>query len=122
MKNILISRFYEQFSRNGSAMAPEQLFEKISNIKIMNMLYIILKHVVWRFRICNYFREIFKFRENISKNRFRENFLVFIKKGLVLMINRKQDAEIHLKSIFFWKSLFRLILRTLRIKKTNQEF
>ena len=38
----------------------------------MNILYIILKHVVWRFRIYNYFREIFKFRENMSKNRFRE--------------------------------------------------
>ena len=72
MKNILISRFYEQFSRNGSAMAPEQMFEKISDFKIMNILYIILKHVVWRFRIYNYFLEIFKFRENMSKNRFRE--------------------------------------------------
>ena len=29
----------------------------------MNVLYIILKHVVWRFRIYNYFREIFKFRD-----------------------------------------------------------
>ena len=27
----------------------------------MNMLYINLKHVVWRFRIYNYFREILKF-------------------------------------------------------------
>ena len=72
MKNILISRFYEQFSRNGSAMAPEQMFKKISNFKIMNILYIILKHVVWRFRIYNYFHEIFKFRENMSKNKFRE--------------------------------------------------
>ena len=26
----------------------------------MNLLYIILKHMVWRFRIYNYFREIFK--------------------------------------------------------------
>ena len=36
----------------------------------MNMLYIILKHVVWRFRIYNYFREIFKFRDfmNTLKN------------------------------------------------------
>ena len=47
-------------------MAPERMFEKISNLKIMNILYIILKHVVWRFRIYNYFRE------NMSKNRFRE--------------------------------------------------
>ena len=32
-ENILISRFYEQLSRNGSAMAPERLFETISNFK-----------------------------------------------------------------------------------------
>ena len=59
----MISPFYKQFSRNGFAMAPEQLFEKISDFKNMNVLYIILKHVVWRFRIYNYFREIFKFRD-----------------------------------------------------------
>ena len=53
-------------------MAPERMFEKISDFKIMNILYIISKHVVWRFRIYNYFREIFKFCENMSKNRFRE--------------------------------------------------
>ena len=49
---------------NFREMAPEQLFEKISNFKNMNVLYIyiILKHVVWRFRIYNYFRGIFKFR------------------------------------------------------------
>ena len=57
---------------NFREMAPERMFEKISNFKIMNILYIILKHVVWRFRIYNYFREIFKFRENMSINRFRE--------------------------------------------------
>ena len=32
-ENILISRLYEQLSRNGSSMAPERLFEKISNFK-----------------------------------------------------------------------------------------
>ena len=30
-KNNLISWFYEQFSRNSSAMAPERLFQKMSN-------------------------------------------------------------------------------------------
>ena len=49
-----------------------RMFEKISNFEIMNILYITLKHVIWRFRIYNYFREIFKFHENMSKNRFRE--------------------------------------------------
>ena len=29
----------------------------------MNILYMILKHVVWRFRIYNSFREIVEFRE-----------------------------------------------------------
>ena len=60
------------FREMAPPMAPELMFEKISNFKIMNILYIILKHVVWRFQIYNYFREIFKFRENMSKNRFRE--------------------------------------------------
>ena len=63
---------FREMAPQGSAMAPEQMFEKISNFKIMNILYIILKHVIWRFRIYNYFCEIFKFRENMSKNRFRE--------------------------------------------------
>ena len=71
-EKILISRFYEQFSQNGSAMAPERLFEKISNFKNTNILYIILKHVVWRFRIYNYFREIFKISRKYEQNRFRE--------------------------------------------------
>ena len=35
----------------------------------MNILYIIFKDVIWRYKL---FREIFKFRENTSKNRFRE--------------------------------------------------
>ena len=42
---------------NFREMAPERMFEKISNFKIMNILYIILKHVVWRFRIYNYFHD-----------------------------------------------------------------
>ena len=46
-KNILISRLYEQIFKNW---------------KIFNFTYIALKHVIWRFRICNYFCEISKFR------------------------------------------------------------
>ena len=42
-----------------SAMAPE----KISNFQNMNILYIALKQVIWRFPICNYFWEISKFRD-----------------------------------------------------------
>ena len=42
----------------------------------MNISYIILKHVIWRFQIYNLFREIFKFREDRSNNVFREILMV----------------------------------------------
>ena len=63
-KNILILRLYERFSQNDSAMAPEKIF-KLSN---MNILYIALKHVIWRFRIC--IIQISRFYEHFNK--FRE--------------------------------------------------
>ena len=71
-ENILVSRFYEQFSRNRRNLSHFRKFEKISNSQNMNILYIILKHVIWRFQIYNLFREIFKFREDKSNNVFRE--------------------------------------------------
>ena len=55
--DILISRFYKRSSRN---------------CQIWAMLYIVLKCVIWRIKICNLFREIFKNCENISNNRFHE--------------------------------------------------
>ena len=71
-ENILVSRFYEQFSRNRRNLGHFRKFEKISNSQNMNILCIILKHVIWRFQIYNLFREIFKFREDKSNNVFRE--------------------------------------------------
>ena len=71
-ENILVSRFYEQFSRNKRNLGHFRKFEKMSNSQNMNILYIILKHVIWRFQIYNLFREIFKFREDKSNNVFRE--------------------------------------------------
>ena len=71
-ENILVSRFYEQLSRNRRNLGHFRKFEKISNSQNMNILYIILKHVIWRFQIYNLFREIFKFREDKSNNVFRE--------------------------------------------------
>ena len=71
-ENILVSRFYEQFSRNRRNLGHFRKFEKISNAQNMDILYIILKHVIWRFQIYNLFREIFKFREDKSNNVFRE--------------------------------------------------
>ena len=38
-RSFMISRFYEQFSRKGSAMAPERLFEKISDLKYEHIIY-----------------------------------------------------------------------------------
>ena len=68
---------------NFREMAPEQLFEKISNLKIMNVLYIILKHVVWRFRIYNYFREIFKFRNFMNTQRhFAKSIFAHISRAI----------------------------------------
>ena len=45
----------------------------------MNMSYIILKHVIWRFQIYNLFLEIFNFREDKSNYVFREILKCFRK-------------------------------------------
>ena len=76
-------------------MVPERMLEKMSSFKIMNILYIILKHMVWRFRIYNYFREIFKFRENMSNNRFRE---------ISLSVHKIAKFEYFAKVIIYSKS------------------
>ena len=57
--------------RKDSAMA----LEKILNFQNMNILYIALKHVIWRFRTCNYFCEISKFRNFMNTLRnFAKSF------------------------------------------------
>ena len=49
----------------------------------MNILYVALKHVIWRFRICSYFREIFRFYDflntlrNFAKSAFAHIFAKF---------------------------------------------
>ena len=68
---------------NFRKMAPQWLFEKISNFKNIN-IYIILKHVVWRFQIYNYFREIFKFREFMNTLRnFAKSVLVIFSRVII---------------------------------------
>ena len=82
---------------NFREMAPEQLFEKISNFKNMNALYIILKHVVWRFRIYNYFCEIFKFGDfmntlkNFKKSVFAHIFAKFEYFAKVIIYSKSPD-------------------------------
>ena len=57
--------------------------KKISNFKNVNILYIALHRVIWRFRICNYFREIFRFHNfmnvlrNFAKSVFAHIFTKF---------------------------------------------
>ena len=72
-KNILISRLYEKFSRNDSAMAPKKF-------KLLKYEHIALKHVIWRFRVCNYFCEISKFRDfmNTLRNFAKSVFAQFL--------------------------------------------
>ena len=52
---------------------------KSSNSSNLDTLYINFKHVIWRIRIHRLFREIFKYRENMSSNRFREIHKSFLK-------------------------------------------
>ena len=110
-ENILVSRFYEQFSRNRRNLGHFRKFEKISNSQNMNILYIILKHVIWRFQIYNLFREIFKFREDKSNNVFREICKCFRKtvkskmsKGYYSNLKRFTLALVYLFNFFLYFS------------------
>ena len=53
---------------NFREMASQRL-RKNFKLSKMNILYIALKHVIWRFRICNYFCEISKFRDFMNSLR-----------------------------------------------------
>ena len=78
-RNILISRFYEQFSRSSRNLGHFWKFDKISNSQNTNISYIILKRVIWRFQIYNLFREIFKFREDKAIMYFAKFLNAFVK-------------------------------------------
>ena len=78
-ENILISRFYEQFSRSSRNLDHCWKFEKISNSWNTNISYIILKRVIWGFHIYNLFHKIFKFCEDKSNNVFLEILKCFRK-------------------------------------------
>ena len=70
---------YARISREIVKFRPFLKFEKISNFRNLDMLYTILKHVIWRIRTYSLFLEIFKYLENVSNNRFREIYKSFIK-------------------------------------------
>ena len=52
----------------------------------MNILYIALKHVICRFRICNFFREMFKFHDfmNALRNFAKSVFARILAKQFIL--------------------------------------
>ena len=57
----------------------------------MKILYIILKHVVWRFRIYNYYRKIFKFRD------FMNTLRIFAKSVFAHILAKSAFAHIFAK-------------------------
>ena len=63
----------------------------------MNILYIALKHVIWRFRICNYVCELSKFSDfmntvrNFTKSVFAHIFAKFIYFAKQFILTESQD-------------------------------
>ena len=82
-EDILISRFYEQFSRSSQNLGHFWKFEKIQTLRTQTYhifgSYILLKRVIWRFQIYNLFCEILKFREDKTNNVFPEILKCFRK-------------------------------------------
>ena len=84
----------------------------------MKILYIILKHVIWRFQIYNLFRKIFKFREDKSNNVFREirkclrktaKFEFFCETNYIFRISRSRASKRYItcsysKSLKFFRT------------------
>ena len=71
---------FRKMLHNGSRMA---LRKKFKTLKYEHIIYIALKHVIWRFRICNYLHKIFKCRgfmntlRNFAKSVFAHIFAKF---------------------------------------------
>ena len=67
---LCIDQYQGGFPCRQRTLVTSQPIKRFFGSVNLNILYIILKHVVWRFRIYNYFSEILKFRENMSKTEF----------------------------------------------------
>ena len=106
-KDILISRFYEQFSRSSRNLGHFWKFEKISNSYNTNISYIILKRVIWRFQIYNLFGEKFKFRG------FTKAFMNFAKYIIALS---SRNLNISRNKLYIWN------LQITRFKKIYDMF
>ena len=75
---------------NFREMTPQWLQngcpKKFILLKYEHMLYIALKHIIWRFRICNYVCEMFKFRDfmNTLRNFAKSVFARIFAKQFIL--------------------------------------
>ena len=98
-KNLLISRFYEQFSQNDSAMAPKRLFENISE-------FLKYEHITHHFKarglaISNIFTfaKYWKFRDfmntlrNFAKHGFAHIFAKVIAYYYIFEISRPSSFK-----------------------------
>ena len=85
-------------------MAPERLFKLL---KYEHIMYIILKHVVWRLRIYNYFREIFKFRDfmNTLRNFAKSVLLIMNILFLTTLPTLKACNSPYMQYYFKWFSV-----------------
>ena len=77
-------------------MAPEWLSEKIPDFKYEYIIYS-FEDVIWRFRICNYFREMFEFSDfmntlrNFAKSVFASIFAKFKYLAKQFILTESQD-------------------------------
>ena len=117
-------------------MAPEWAVQK--NFKLLKYEHIIysfnLKHVIWRFLICNYFCEIFRFRDfmntsrNFAKSVFAHIFVKFKYFEKQSILTESPDHVLYICSYFkslkcFWTAILeplRCNSRKLLIKSRNQ--
>ena len=122
---------------NFRKMAPQWLQNSCSkkNFKLLKCehIIIVLKHVVWRFRIYNYFREIFKYANIWAKTDFAKflkmfhkisKFGYFAESNYIFQISRPRALKwyiicSHFKSLPFW-SHCGAISWELLIKSRNQ--
>ena len=80
-ENILISRFYEQFSRHSQNLGHFWKFEKSQTLRTQTyhiISYIILKRVIWRSQIYNLFREILKCFRKTAKFEFFAKQIIYL--------------------------------------------
>ena len=73
----------------------------------MNILYIALKLVIWRFRICNYFREMFKFRNFMSTLRnFEKSVLLVFSQNLNISRNNPYQRNLQITCFKMMYNMF----------------